>query len=384
MSRRPSAHPTLPRRAAVAIVHSLTVLTALTALAACSGSSTPAESTTSSAPVTVAGSVVSTAGSSNETEIVLPAPITASLTTLGGSGSGVEWVSVSGDGKTTSTEPVGLTGDAGAAISALTGKMNALQSQSPGARSALAGLSAVTSPAGSPIWVFSPLLDTTGALDFNQLAFDESPPTVVKATTDAGALPDLKGRDVTFVVTPVAGQQQKLSDLQVGYQHAVWEGIATAAGASTVTFFDGTGTTPGSGTIPPVPIPDPNAKINSEQQGPTRTCTLPSPALFVPDTPTLIDKTATLKALGECVGTLDPTTKITVEGHTATVPGGDEATATDLSTRRATEVAALLREIGVPAENVAQVVGYGDTKPLVEPASDPANRAVVVTFTSAG
>jgi len=359
-------------------------LTALIALAACSGSSTPAETTTSSAPVTVAGSVVSTAGSSNETDIVLPAPITASLTGLGGSGSGVEWVSVSGDGKTIDTEPVGLTGDTGAAITGLTEKMNALQSQAPGARSALAGLAAIKSPAGSPVWVFSPLLETTGALDFNQLAFDESPPTVVAATTAVGALPDLKGRDVTFVVTPVAGQQQKLSDLQVGYQHAVWEGIATAAGAGNVTFFDGTGTTPGTGTIAPVPIPDPNAKIDSEQQGPTRTCTLPSPALFVPDTPNLIDKNATLTALGECVGTLDPTTRITVEGHTAAVAGGDEASATDLSTQRATEVAALLRELGVPAENVAQVVGYGDTEPLVEPASDPANRAVVVTFTTAG
>ena len=253
----------MPRRA-VAIALSLT---ALLAPAACSGSSTPSGSnsatSTSSGPVTVAGSVVSTAGSSNETTIVLPAPITDSLTGLGGSGSGVEWVSVSGDGKTTSTEPVGLTGDAGVAITGLTEKMNGLQSQAPGARSALAGLAAVTSPAGSPVWVFSPLLDTTGALDFNQLAFDESPPTVVAATTAAGALPDLKGRDVTFVVTPVAGQQQKLSDLQVGYQHAVWEGIATAAGASSVTFFDGTGSTPGTGTIPPVPIPDPNAKINS-------------------------------------------------------------------------------------------------------------------------
>lgn len=84
------------------------------------------------------------------------------------------------------------------------------------------------------------------------------------------------------------------------------------------------------------------------------------------------------------MGTLDPATKITVEGHTAAVAGGDKASATDPSTWRATEVAALLREPGVPAENVTQVVGYGDTKPLVEPASDPANRAVVVTFTTAG
>lgn len=42
----------------------------------------------------MAGSVVSTAGSSTGTDIVLPEPIIESLTTLGGSGSGVEWVSV--------------------------------------------------------------------------------------------------------------------------------------------------------------------------------------------------------------------------------------------------------------------------------------------------
>jgi outer membrane protein OmpA-like peptidoglycan-associated protein len=111
---------------------------------------------------------------------------------------------------------------------------------------------------------------------------------------------------------------------------------------------------------------------------------LPSPALFVPDEATLIDKSATLTALGECVGTLDSTTKISVGGHTAAVTGGDPAVAVDLSTRRATEVAALLRELNVPAENIAEVVGYGDSRPLVEPATDPANRAVVVTLTSAG
>ena len=359
----------------------------LGSLGACSSNSEPSPSSTpaSSAaaePVVVAGSVVSTAGSSNEAEIVLPAPITDSLTALGSAGSGVEWVAVAGDG-TTSTEPIGLTGDADAAINELTEKMNADQATAPG-RSTLAGLAAIASPAGAPVWVFSPLLDTAGVVDFNQLAFDESPPNVVTAATSAAALPDLTGRDVTFVVTPTAGGQEKLSELQVGYLHAIWEGIATAAGASKVTFFDGTGTTPGTGTIPPIAVPDPNDKINSEEQGTTRTCTLPSPALFIPNTADLIDKTATLTALGDCVGTLDATTKIAVEGHTAGVAGEDQTVAIDLSTRRATEVAALLRELNVPAENISQVVGYGSTQPLVEPASDPANRAVVVTFTSAG
>ena len=356
------------------------VLTAVVAACGSSASETSASATSSSAaPVTVAGSVVSTAGSSNEAQVAVPEPVAAQWTALGGD-NGVEWVAVAGDG-TTTTEPVGFAADG--AVDAFTEKMNAFQAQQPG-RDALAGLDAIASPAGSPVWVFSPLLDTRGALDMNQLAFDQSPPDVVNAVTAAGQLPDLTGREVSFVVTPVAGQQNALSDMQVGYQHAIWEGIAVAAGASGVTFYDGTGTGAGTGSIPVVATPDPTDKISSEGSGPTRTCTLPTPALFLPNEATLIDKQATLTALGECVGTVDPTTKITVQGHTAAVGGGDPQSAVDLSTRRATEVAALLQEVGVPAENITSVVGLGDSAPLVQPASDPGNRAVVVTFTSAG
>ncbi len=373
------------RRRALSIRSLGTVLTAgvlTTVVAACGASATdaPASATSSAAaPVTVAGSVVSTAGSSNEAQIVVPDPVAAQWSALG-AGNGVEWVAVAGDGKTT-TEPVAVA-DGGAAAT-FADRMNAAQAQQPG-RDALAGLDAVASPAGAPVWVFSPLLDTAGALDMNQLAFDQSPPDVVTAVTAAGALPDLTGREVSFVVTPVAGQQNALSAAQVGYQHAIWEGIAVAAGASGVTFYDGTGSQAGTGTIPVVATPDPTDKISSEGSGPTRTCTLPTPALFLPNEAALIDKQATLTALGDCVGTVDPTTKITVQGHTAAVGGGDPQGAVDLSTQRATEVAVLLQEVGVPAENITSVVGLGDSAPLVQPASDPGNRAVVVTFTTAG
>lgn len=375
----------MDRRRVLSIRSLGTVLAAgllTTVVAACGSSSTgSAGSATSSsaAAVAVAGSVVSTAGSSNEAPVVVPAEVAAQWSGLG-AGNGVEWVAVAGDG-TTTTEPVAVAD--GAAASTFAKQMNDLQAQQPG-RDALAGLDAVASPAGAPVWVFSPLLDTRGALDMNLLAFDQSPPDVVKAVTASGELPDLTGREVTFVVTPVAGQQNALSDVQVGYQHAIWEGIAVAAGAKGVTFFDGTGTGAGTGTIPVVATPDPSDKISSEGSGPTRTCTLPTPALFRPNEAALIDKQATLTALGDCVGTVDPTTKITVQGHTAAVGGGDPQGAVDLSTQRATEVAALLQEVGVPAENITSVVGLGDSAPLVEPASDPGNRAVVVTFTSAG
>ena len=194
--------------------------------------------------------------------------------------------------------------------------------------------------------------------------------------------PTSKGREVTLVVTPTAGAQRKLSKLQIGYQRAVWEGVVRAAGAKRVTFFEGTGTTAGTGSISPMPVPDPNDKINSVGEGRTRTCTLPAPALFVADQPTLIDKAATRRQLKECVGTVGSSTKITVEGHTAGVAGADNEFAKDLSTQRATEVAALLKDLDVPARNIVEVVGYGSAKPLVEPSSDPKNRAVVVTFTT--
>lgn len=348
-------------------------------LGSCSAQPTPAPPAPKD--VKVAGTVVSTAGSSNEMEVVVPDPIKADWAALGAKGSGVELIQVTGSGESATT-PVDLTGDSGAQTTQLVDKINAFDAGAPG-RSALAGLGKIKSPAGAPVWVFSPLLDTKAPLDFNQLAFDESPPTVVKAVQKSGKLPNLKGRQVTFIVTPVAGEQQKLSTLQVGYQRAVWEGLARAGGAKKVTFFDGTGTEAGAGTIPAVPVPDPNDKINSEKKDArTTTCTLPSPALFVSDQATLIDKEATLKALKECVGTLDKTTKITVEGHTAGVAGADNDFAKNLSIQRATEVAALLRELKVPARNIVKVTGYGSSKPIVKPASDPKNRAVVVTFIS--
>jgi len=345
--------------------------------------SKPTPTPSSSAPVKVAGSVVATAGSSNEMDVAVPVEIKAQWTALGGKGVGLELVQVGGDAHISRT-PTDLTGDAAARVAALTSQINALDATAPG-RSALAGLDALTSPAGDPVWVFSPLLDTVDPLNFAELAFDESPNTVVKAVRKAGRLPKLTGREVTFVVTPVAGAQKKLSALQVGYQHAVWEGLARAGGAKRVTFFVGTGTTPGGGTITAVPIPNPSDKISAQHKdAKTTTCTLPSPALFVSDQAALIDKRATLKALKDCVGTLDTSTRITVEGHTAGVAGADNSFTKSLSVRRATEVAALLRELKVPARNITLVTGYGSSKPLVQPSSNPQNRAVVVTFTSAG
>ena len=171
--------------------------------------------------------------------------------------------------------------------------------------------------------MFSPLLDTEEPVDFRELAFDESPTSVIKAVKKADALPDLEGREVTFVVTPVAGEQAKLSKLQIGYQRAIWDGVATGRRRQEGDLLRRHRHDAGTGTITPIPVPDPNDDFASADQGKTRTCTLPSPALFVADQPALIDKKATLKALKKCIGDLDSGTKITVEGHTAGSSGAN-------------------------------------------------------------
>ncbi|MEI4872688.1 hypothetical protein Q8G47_28585, partial [Klebsiella pneumoniae] len=80
---------------------------------------------------------MSTAGSANEMEVVVPDPIQAEWAALGAKGSGVEHVQVAGDA-TTTTQPTDLTGDAAAQVAALTEQINALDASAPG-RSALAG-----------------------------------------------------------------------------------------------------------------------------------------------------------------------------------------------------------------------------------------------------
>src|SRR6476469_679142 len=97
------------RRPALSIRSLGTVLTAgvlTTVVAACGCSATDAPASAPScaaAPVTLAGSAVTTAGSSHEAQIVVPDAVAAQWSALG-AGNGVECVAVAGDGKTT-TEP---------------------------------------------------------------------------------------------------------------------------------------------------------------------------------------------------------------------------------------------------------------------------------------
>ena len=355
----------------------LAPLVMLALLAGCSPANTPSAGPTAAAPP-VGGSVISTGDSTNQLVSTLPQAVADQWNALQASGKGVEWLSTPNTTDITTTQlAVGAADSQG-----LIDRINAAAGAGTD-RSVLAALDDLKSPAGSPVWVFSPMLDTRAPLDFNELAFDESPSDVVKAVKKAKALPDLKNRVVSFVVNPVAGDQAKLSDLQTGYVHAVWEGLAKAAGAKRVEFFDGTGTTPGQGTGPAVAVPQPD-DVSTDTTTTEVVCTLPTPALFIINTPTLIDRGKTLQGLKKCLAKAPDNYRVVVEGHTSGDPADNGTATKELSKQRATVVAVLLKELKVPASAIYRVVGYGRAKPLVKPATDPRNRAVVVRFEVVG
>lgn len=342
-------------------------------LAGCTPASAPSASPSASAPP-VGGSVISTGNSTNQMVATLPQAVADQWNALAADGKGVEWLNTPNTTDIVRT-PVAVGGDQS---QALVDAVNGVQGAGTD-RSVLAALNDLESPAGSPVWVFSPLLDTRDPLDFTELAFDEDPAAVVKAVKKAKDLPDLKGRQVSFVINPVAGDQAALSDLQTGYLHAVWQELADAAGAERVEFFDGTGTVAGAGSGPVVAVPEPD-DVDTTTTGTEVVCRLPTPALFVINTPNLIDRGKTLQGLKKCLAKAPDNYRVVVEGHTSGDPSDNGRATVELSKQRATVVAVLLKDLDVPAKAIYKVVGYGRSNPLVDPPSDPRNRAVVVRF----
>jgi len=355
----------------------LTPVVFVALLAGCTPATAPSASPTA-APPPVGGSVISTGDATNQMVATLPQALGDQWNALQASGKGVEWLSTPNSTDITRTQ-LAVGGDAS---QGLIDRVNAAAGAGTD-RSVLAALNDLDSPAGSPVWVFSPLLDTRAPLDFNELAFDEPPGDVVKEVKKAKALPDLKGREVSFVINPVAGEQVKLSDLQAGYLHAVWEGLAKAAGAKRVEFFDGTGTTAGQGVGPVVQVPQPD-DVSTDATTTEVVCTLPTPALFVINTPNLIDRDKTLQGLKKCLAKAPENYRVVVEGRTSGDPSDNGKATVELSKQRATVVAVLLKELKVPAKAIYKVVGYGRSKPLVQPPTDARNRAVVVRFEVVG
>ena len=139
-----------------------------------------------------------------------------------------------------------------------------------------AGLTRITFT-DAPVTIISSGLDLANPDNFRILNCP-SPAVVVADVKKAGALPALHG-PVTFVLVPTAGEQQQLGQAQKNYIKAIWTALLKAAGATSVTFIDATGTTASSAapSAPTVPLPAlPGTPIPQVPAGNNKvTCTVP-------------------------------------------------------------------------------------------------------------
>lgn len=359
-------------------------------------------------PPHVQATVVLTATSTNETDLAIGGETAAVIRAVAEQSGLIEQIKVDGDGKTV-RQLVDMTprqGD-GAELKvlarrarAITEQLAAMQAEynafdaTVSGRSVLAGLQAVEEAGQGPVIVFSALPDFNDPLDFRRLAFDVDPAAVVKQIKTAGDMPHhLAGREIVFVTTPVAGKQAPFRQPQTDYIRKVFTALIAAAGGS-ATFVTGIGGQPPgtAGVVPTVTIPDstgtlkPATREETNPNGRTRfvtTCTLPAPMLFAPDRDDLLDPPEARRALRTCLKDTDRTTQISVDGHTArSGPDGDRRVAQELSTDRARVVADLLEDLGIKPHQITRIKGWGARNPIVKPASDPRNRAVVCTFTT--
>jgi hypothetical protein len=216
----------------------------------------------------------------------------------------------------------------------------------------------------------------------------------VATVKKAGALPALHG-PVTFVLVPTAGPQPQLGQAQKKYLKGVWTDLLTAAGATSVTFIDATGTA-ASSTAPRAPtVPVPNLPGTPIAQVPTGnnsvTCTVPD-SYFIFGTGELIDPAQTVQNLTPCIAAaLAAHATFALDGWASYEgplnadgkPEFNYPANQKLSEERIQTIANLLvNDLGVAQSAITRQTPHGNlNQPNPDPRS-PANRVVVITYTT--
>jgi hypothetical protein len=247
---------------------------------------------------------------------------------------------------------------------------------------------------GAPVTIISTGLDLADPVNFRDLNWSVPAQKVVANVKRSGALPAMHG-PVTFVIVPSAGAQPQLSQAQKTYRNTIWTALLAAGGASSVTFIDADGIAASSGpSAPTVAVPElPDTPIPPVRRPAkkTVTCTVPA-TYFVVNTATLIDVGKTKRELTTCVkDALAAGATFALDGWTSYdgplkangKPAVDKPGNRKLSNARVRTIANLLvNEMGVPRSAIARMTGHGNVdQPHPDPRS-PANRVVVITYTT--
>ena len=349
-----------------------------------------------------------TARTANDAAITLPGEVQDTLRQAGQAHQSIELTQVSYAG-TVSTSFIDMTPRTGnsaqdpaikvgvralpvidAKISGIQRAVNSSPAGTGGGRALYLGLTR-TDFTGGPVTIISSGIDLANPDDFRSLKWSVSPAEVVAAARTAGALPDLHAA-VTFVIVPAAGRQPQLEQAQKDYLKSVWTALLTASGATSVTFIDAIGTTPGSGaaSAPTVAIPPMTTTPIAQVSGPDGvTCTV-SAGYFKFDTARLVNPARTMRDLGPCItSALDAHATFELDGWTSYEGplNADGQPATHygynlrLSRERVKTIANLLvNDLGVPQADITRMSWHGDYDlPDTNPRS-AANRVVRITY----
>ncbi len=249
-------------------------------------------------------------------------------------------------------------------------------------------------PAARQLWVISSGVSTAPPIDLGHLGWDLDPATTAQWLAANGWLPDLHGRQVTFIgLGQAAGTQPALSPPLRSRVLALWQGVCRAAGATSCDIDPQQPQPTAPRATNPVPvialpsqpvIPVTPRQTAGEPGRPARaSTTVPAAALFPIDSAVLTTEAdTTLRGLVPAAK--EPDCALTVIGHTDAVTG-TPAHNLALSQARAAAVAARLVALGVPRARITTVTGVGAAgNSAAAERADPAlvsrHRTVTLTF----
>lgn len=248
----------------------------------------------------------------------------------------------------------------------------------------LAGFQEAGRQKADTIVVVSSGLDTNNPFDLRKTGFDYSPADLVTYLKKENALPTLSGKTVLLALSAADGTQQKLDEPSRRNVERLWTAVLKASGATVRTVASRSEqTSVATVATPPIPVPvieSPHPPEAGSGVTPSTTFILPANLLFKPNLPTLADPAEARAQLQTVVDHVDAGTTISIEGHTAYVQGAP-SDGVPFSRKRALAIRSLLLELGVRPAAITQVTGVGHLHPIVQPADDPRNRAVLVVLT---
>ncbi|NVN49161.1 OmpA family protein [Mycolicibacterium hippocampi] len=233
----------------------------------------------------------------------------------------------------------------------------------------------------STIVLISSGLQTSGLLDFNGRGWDFDSSAVIDELRADGFVPDLRGKKVLFVgLGETAEPQQALPQPMRGKIETLWMDVCHAGGAQECAKSAMMQLDPPVSTSPAKTVDVPTFDLPELPSGGEATVSVPTQALFAPDSAELLPTAESqLAALAERL--VARGASIDLVGHTWRVGPPEGARA--LSQQRASAVADALVRNGYPRPSIGEVRGVGYDEPIAVPGGDAAqtaaaNRVVII------